>query len=77
MLPGRYHIGLLMDAACHLLDLDMEVKVHQDPIFIPFSGPQVFTEMEFLKSDVVITIKVHIIILTPSNNVKTLFISTY
>jgi hypothetical protein len=55
--PGRYHIGLLMDAACHLLDLKMAVTVYQDPVFIPFNEPQVFSETEFLKKDVVINIK--------------------
>ena len=57
--PGRYHIGLLMDAACHLLDLKMAVTVYQDPVFIPFDEPQVFSETEFLTKDVVINIKVY------------------
>ena len=47
-----------MDAACHLLDLKMAVTVYEDPVFIPFTEPQTFSETEFLKKNVVINIKV-------------------
>ena len=59
--PGDYYVGLLMDAACQLLDLRTSVTVYHDPVFIPFQEPLIFSETDFLKEDVMISIKVYVL----------------
>jgi hypothetical protein len=54
--PGLYAIGVLMDAACRLLDLQTTVTVHDDPIFSKFNDALVFSETEFLREDIVISV---------------------
>ena len=34
--PGTLVVGVLMDAACHLLNLNKTVRVHPDPLFEQF-----------------------------------------
>ena len=57
--PGTYYIGLLMDAACHLLDLQTAIAVHRDPVFVPFKQPRIFSETDFLKENVLISVQVY------------------
>ena len=58
MEPGIYYIGVLLDAACHLLDLNMFITVHPDPFFEPFEEVLVISETEFLEENIQITIEV-------------------
>ena len=54
--PGRYYIGLLIDAACDLLDLNKIIEVFPDPVFEPFE--EIFSETDFLEDNIEITISV-------------------
>ena len=57
--PGVYYTGVLMDAACHLLDINTIVVVQPDPYFEPFREVLTFSETDFLNDNIIITIQVH------------------
>ena len=59
---GVYYTGVLMDAACHLLDINTIVVVQPDPYFEPFREVLTFSETDFLNDDIIITIQVHVCI---------------
>ena len=59
MEPGLFYIGVLLDAACHLLDLNTTITVHPDPYFEPFEEVLIFSETHILEDNILITIEVH------------------
>ena len=56
---GSFYIGVLLDAACHLLDLNTIITVHPDPYFEPFEEALIFSETDILEENILITIEVH------------------
>ena len=55
--PGTLVVGVLMDAACHLLNLNKTVTVHPDPSFEQFEERLVFSETEKIRIMIKVTKK--------------------
>ena len=74
---GVYYTGVLMDAACHLLDINMIVVVQPDPYFEPFGEVLTFSETDILHDNIIITIQVHTYVYMRITYLSVIFVHVY